>query len=205
MDLFNTNPFCSANFFMKLLSVENLSILVKGKPILENVSFEVEQGDIFCVLGKNGSGKSTLLKSILGLYPRLNSGNIRLTHFNLQQTPRKIYLPLIGALIENASLYPHLTTLENLKVIASYYPNIRRTRIDEVLNIVGLDKERNKIVAQLSQGMKQRLGIAIAILHKPKLILLDEPTNALDPEAIPQLRNLILTLHQTQNLSLIHI
>lgn len=141
---------------------------------------------IYCLLGPNGAGKSTTLKIIAGLL-RPSSGFIE---FNGHPWTRKD-LNYTGSLIENAPLYGNLTSKENLDVLTTML-GIPKTRIDEVLEIVGLQDTGSKQVKNFSMGMKQRLGIAQAILNNPDLLILDEPTNGLDPLAIQELRELIL-------------
>ncbi|TAF64955.1 MAG: ABC transporter ATP-binding protein [Cytophagales bacterium] len=180
-----------------MLKITNLSLKINNKQILENISFEVKKGDIFCVLGKNGAGKSILIKTILGIYDQFE-GIIIIDGMNIELKPRNVYLSRIGALIEQAALYPQLSAYENLSVISKYYTDkkIDKKRINEVLEMVGLAQEQSKPVRFFSQGMKQRLGLGMAILHQPEIIILDEPNNTLDPEAIIQLRNLILKLNK---------
>lgn len=176
------------------LLLKNINILFKKRKIVDNFSLNIQKNDIFCLLGKNGSGKSTLMKAILGIIPY--QGEIILNDKNLQYEKREDFLHQIGVLVEQTALYPHLSAKENLHILSLYYKNIPKNRIQEVLEIVGLQEEANKKTGIFSQGMKQRLGIAMAFLHNPTLILLDEPTNALDPEAIVQMRNLIRKLNQ---------
>jgi len=182
-----------------LLQIQNLSLSTRNKEILQTVNLEIQKGEIFYLLGKNGSGKSTLLKALLGVFDKVQ-GRISLQGIDILNTARTVFLPLIGGLIEQAALYPHLSASDNLRIIGSYYPKalIAPTRIREVLTIVGLEQVQQQKVATFSQGMRQRLGLALAILHQPILVLLDEPTNTLDPEAIAQLRQLIERLNKEQ-------
>jgi ABC-2 type transport system ATP-binding protein len=183
-----------------MLILNNVSLTLRDSKILNNITCEVNEGDIFCILGKNGSGKSVLSKTILGLYPNFE-GEILINQINIKNKSRASYLSNIGALIESAALYLNLSAYENLLLISKYYPKkkITKNRIKEVLEIVGLSDEATKNVKLFSQGMKQKLGLGIAILHEPSLIILDEPSNALDPEAILQLHNLILKLNNELN------
>ena len=159
--------------------------MFKGQKIVDNLSLEIKRNTVYGLLGPNGAGKSTTLKMITGML-RPNEGDII---FNGHLWTRKD-LQNIGALIETPPLYDNLTAKENLKVrtIALGLP---QSRIDEVLEIVDLTNTRKKRAGQFSLGMKQRLGIAIALLNKPKLLILDEPTNGLDPIGIQELRKLI--------------
>ncbi|MFK5706537.1 lantibiotic protection ABC transporter ATP-binding protein [Lysinibacillus boronitolerans] len=170
-----------------ILKTNNLNKTFKGQKIVDNLSLEIKRNTVYGLLGPNGAGKSTTLKMITGML-RPNEGDII---FNGHLWTRKD-LQNIGALIETPPLYDNLTAKENLKVrtIALGLP---QSRIDEVLEIVDLTNTRKKRAGQFSLGMKQRLGIAIALLNKPKLLILDEPTNGLDPIGIQELRKLILS------------
>lgn len=152
---------------------------------MNNVSITVRENSIYGLLGPNGAGKSTTLKMITGML-RPTSGKVL---FNGHEWNRKD-LEQIGALIETPSLYENLSAVENLEVRAKLL-NIPKTRIDKVLKMVDLQNTGRKKAGQFSMGMKQRLGIAIALLNSPKLLILDEPTNGLDPIGIQELRSLI--------------
>jgi len=170
-----------------ILETRNLCKFYKNQKAVNNISISVKRNSIYGLLGPNGAGKSTFLKMIAGiLHP--TSGQII---FDNQIWSRKD-LANIGALIESPPLYENLTARENLKV-RSILLGIPDTRIDEVLKIVGLTNTGRKKASQFSMGMKQRLGIAIALLNNPKLLILDEPTNGLDPIGIQELRDLIKT------------
>jgi len=168
-----------------ILKTENLNKSFKGQKIVDNVALEVQRNTVYGLLGPNGAGKSTTLKMMTGML-RPDAGNII---FNGHTWTRND-LQDIGVLIETPPLYDNLTATENLQVrtIALGLP---QSRIDEVLKIVDLTNTRKKRAGQFSLGMKQRLGIAIALLNKPKLLILDEPTNGLDPIGIQELRQLI--------------
>lgn len=168
-----------------ILRTENLCKNFKKEEALKNISINVRENSIYGLLGPNGAGKSTLLKLVTGMM-KPTSGEI-LFKENLFE---KKDLWEIGALIENPAIYPNLTARENLKVYCLLY-NIDESRIDEVLNIVNLKNTKNKKTKNFSMGMKQRLGIAVALLNNPKLLILDEPTNGLDPLGIEELRDLI--------------
>ena len=152
---------------------------------MNNVSITVRENSIYGLLGPNGAGKSTTLKMITGML-RPTSGKVL---FNGHEWNRK-ELEQIGALIETPPLYENLSAVENLEVRAKLL-NIPKTRIDKVLKMVDLQNTGRKKAGQFSMGMKQRLGIAIALLNSPKLLILDEPTNGLDPIGIQELRFLI--------------
>lgn len=169
-----------------ILETKNLSKNFKGeKAAVNDISLKVNRNSIYGLLGPNGAGKSTILKMITGML-KPSSGEIL---FNGHKWNRKD-LASIGSLIEEAPLYENLTAEENLKVRTTIL-NLPDSRIKEVLKIVELENTRKKRAGQFSMGMKQRLGIAIALLNNPELLILDEPTNGLDPFGIQELRELI--------------
>lgn len=169
-----------------ILETKNLSKNFKGeKAAVKDISLKVNRNSIYALLGPNGAGKSTILKMITGML-KPSSGEIL---FNGHKWNRKD-LASIGSLIEEAPLYENLTAEENLKVRTTIL-NLPDSRIKEVLKIVELENTRKKRAGQFSMGMKQRLGIAIALLNNPELLILDEPTNGLDPFGIQELRELI--------------
>ncbi|APF24679.1 lantibiotic protection ABC transporter ATP-binding protein [Clostridium butyricum] len=169
-----------------ILETKNLSKNFRGeKAAVKDISLKVNRNSIYGLLGPNGAGKSTILKMITGML-KPSSGEIL---FNGHKWNRKD-LASIGSLIEEAPLYENLTAEENLKVRTTIL-NLPDSRIKEVLKIVELENTRKKRAGQFSMGMKQRLGIAIALLNNPELLILDEPTNGLDPFGIQELRELI--------------
>lgn len=169
-----------------ILETKNLSKNFKGeKAAVKDISLKVNRNSIYGLLGPNGAGKSTILKMITGML-KPSSGEIL---FNGHKWNRKD-LASIGSLIEEAPLYENLTAEENLKVRTTIL-NLPDSRIREVLKIVELENTGKKRAGQFSMGMKQRLGIAIALLNNPELLILDEPTNGLDPFGIQELRELI--------------
>jgi len=168
-----------------ILQTEKLCKKFRKQYVVNNISLMVQKNSIYGLLGPNGAGKSTTLKMITGLL-RPTSGNII---FDGHQWSRK-NLKDIGSLIESPALYGNLTAEENLKVHTKLL-NLPDSQIHEVLEIVDLKNTGKKRASQFSMGMKQRLGIAIALLTHPKLLILDEPTNGLDPIGIQELRELI--------------
>lgn len=168
-----------------ILKTNNLCKDFKKQKVVNNVSITVRENSIYGLLGPNGAGKSTTLKMITDML-RPTSGKVL---FNGHEWNRKD-LEQIGALIETPPLYENLSAVENLEVRAKLL-NIPKTRIDKVLKMVDLQNTGRKKAGQFSMGMKQRLGIAIALLNSPKLLILDEPTNGLDPIGIQELRFLI--------------
>lgn len=168
-----------------ILKTTNLCKNFKGQTAVNNVSLNIQRNSVYGLLGPNGAGKSTILKMLTGIL-RPASGEIEFDGHAWNRSD----LQSIGALIEMPPLYENLTAYENLKVrtLALGLPD---TRIEEVLRIVGLTDTRKKKAGHFSLGMKQRLGIALALLSSPKLLILDEPTNGLDPIGIQELRELI--------------
>lgn len=168
-----------------ILQTQSLSKKFGKQIAVNSIDVCVPRGKIYGLLGPNGAGKSTFLKMICGMI-KPSSGSIL---YNNAPWNRSV-LSEIGALIENAPLYPNLTAYENCRV-RSLALGIEKSRIDEVLEIVGLSDTGKKKSGQFSMGMKQRLGIALALINHPQLLILDEPTNGLDPIAIKDLRGLI--------------
>nr|WP_277997113.1 ATP-binding cassette domain-containing protein [Moorella sp. Hama-1] len=168
-----------------ILVTKNLGKYYGKQPAVKDVSLQIPAGAIYGLLGPNGAGKTTTLKMLVGLL-RPSSGVI----YVFGQPWQRQHLERIGALIEAPALYGNLTAVENLEVHAKLM-GLAQDRIDEVLETVDLKNTGKKLAFQFSLGMKQRLGIAIALLGKPDLLILDEPTNGLDPIGIQELRELI--------------
>ena len=177
---------------MEILKCINLSKKVKEKKIVENISFSINTGDIVGLIGPNGAGKTTIIKLIVGLI-KMDEGNVIINGFDIKKDFTKA-IEKVGAIVENPDLYMYLSGLDNLKITANNYANISNSRINEVIKIVGLEKRIKDKVSTYSLGMRQRLGIAEAILHNPKLLILDEPTNGLDIDGIIEIRTLITEL-----------
>ena len=171
-----------------------------GEIALNNINLKVVKGSIYGFLGPNGAGKTTTLKLILGLLKK-QQGEILLFGKPLE-TDRITILKDVGSLIESPSVYGHLTATENLTLLRKIY-QCPEARIQEVINLVGLTIAGNKKVHQFSLGMKQRLSIAIALLHNPKLLILDEPTNGLDPNGMIEIRELLLKLNKEENITIL--
>jgi ABC-type multidrug transport system ATPase subunit len=178
---------------MSLVTVSHLSKKFKSHDAVNDLSFSVEEGDVYGFLGQNGAGKSTMIRMLLTLV-RPTSGNIKIFGSDLY-TERKKILSQVGAVIEKPDLYKYLSAYENLSLFArmSGSGNTKKELIAQ-LEMVGLAGRESDPVKTFSQGMKQRLGIAVALIHNPRLIILDEPTNGLDPQGIADMRNLILHL-----------
>lgn len=177
---------------MEILKCENLTKKIKNKVIVENVSFSINKGDIVGFLGPNGAGKTTIIKLILGLI-KITEGKVFINGFDIEKDFVKA-IEKVGAIVENPDLYMYLSGYDNLKITANNYKNISKERINEVIKIVGLEKRIKDKVSTYSLGMRQRLGIAEAIINSPEILILDEPTNGLDVEGIIEIRNLIKDL-----------
>lgn len=184
-----------------ILKCENLHKNFRKKEILKGVSLEISNGDILGFIGPNGAGKTTTIKLILGLQ-KINSGKVEINGFDIKTNFEKA-IAKVGAIIENPDLYMYMSGLDNLKLIANLYPSVTDKRILEVIKLVGLENRINDKVSKYSLGMRQRLGVAQAILHKPNLLILDEPTNGLDPEGIKDLRNLLIKLSKEENMGIL--
>lgn len=177
-----------------IIEIENLSLSYNKKDlVLKKLNLTVNSPSIFGFIGVNGSGKSTTIKSMLGLIP-YQSGSIKLFGLPIKKNRTTIFSK-IGALIENPSLYGHLTGYDNLKIYC-HYQKLPLSRIAEIVTLIGLENGINKRCSTYSLGMKQRLGLGIALLNDPDLLILDEPTIGLDPQGRIALRGLLKKLHQ---------
>jgi ABC-type multidrug transport system ATPase subunit len=185
-----------------VIQVKHLNKDFKEIKAVNDLSFSVEEGQVYGFLGQNGAGKSTTIRMLLTLI-KPTSGAIEIFGLNLLKH-RKEILRQVGAIIERPDLYKYLTALENLQIFAAMSGvKVTGKKMMEQLEMVGLADRANSKVKTYSQGMKQRLGIATALVHDPKLIILDEPTNGLDPQGIADVRNLILQLSKEMNKTLL--
>ncbi|MEC1545853.1 ABC transporter ATP-binding protein [Bacillus halotolerans] len=175
-----------------ILHIEGLDKKIGSKQILKQISMDVRQGEIIGLLGPNGSGKTTLIRIIVGLLKQ-NSGSVAINGFK-HDTELEQAMEAVGAIVENPEFYPYLSGWENLKHFANMHKKIDDERLDEVVERVGLTSAIDDKVKTYSLGMRQRLGIAQAILHRPKLLILDEPTNGLDPAGMKDFRDHIKEL-----------
>lgn len=175
-----------------VLHLEAVGKKIGRRQILKDITLDVQAGEIFGLIGPNGAGKTTLIRMICGLMKH-SEGEIRLMDYDIKTSFRTAIREL-GAVIENPAFYLDLTGWQNLWLVANLYKGITRERILEVVELVGLEESIHDKVDTYSLGMKQRLGIAQAILHKPRLLILDEPTNGLDPSGIHDLREHLLRL-----------
>jgi ABC-type multidrug transport system ATPase subunit len=185
-----------------IVQVTDLTKQFKNLIAVNHLSFSVNEGDVYGFLGQNGAGKSTSIRMMLTLIEP-SEGNIEIFGMNLAKHRREI-LRNIGAVIEKPDVYKYLSAYENLQLFARL-SGIKPTRklLMDQLEMVGLAQRADDKVKTFSQGMKQRLGIGIALVHNPKLIILDEPTNGLDPQGIADIRNLILHLSREMNKTVI--
>lgn len=183
-----------------IVQTENLSKSFGKEQAVSNINLKIRKGEIYGFLGPNGAGKTTTIRMLLGLM-KPSSGTIKI--FQKDVTKDRInILAKVGSLVENPSYYPHLTAYENLESLRKIL-GVPKSRIDEVLAIVRLKDAANKKVKGFSLGMKQRLGIAASLLHNPELLILDEPTNGLDPSGIIEIRNLIKRLPAEYGMTII--
>lgn len=186
----------------QIVSVEGLSKSFGNFVAVDDLSFTINKGDVYGFLGQNGAGKSTTIRMLLGLiHP--TRGEIRIAGLDIKSNKTAV-LKKVGAVVERPDLYTYLSAWDNINMFAKLSGgNISKDRIKEVLEIVGLTGREYSKVKAYSQGMKQRLGIAIALVHDPDLLILDEPTNGLDPQGIAEMRALILRLGREEGKTII--
>lgn len=175
-----------------VLSVDGVRKKIGRKWIIDEVSFDVREGEIFGFLGPNGAGKTTTIRMLVDLI-RPTEGKITVCGYNVNRDPEKA-LQYVGSIVENPEVYTYLTGWENLQHFARMQPGVDEARIAEVVDTVRLDQRIHDKVSTYSLGMRQRLGIAQALLGRPRLLILDEPTNGLDPKGIKELREFIRQL-----------
>lgn len=183
-----------------VLKTQNLSKRYKNFVALDNVNISIKKGDIYGLIGRNGAGKTTLMKIITTLSNK-TEGNFELFGHkdnDLTNTKRAI-----GCLIENPAFFPNLTAYDNLNYYSIQKGIVDKKQIDEAINLVGLQETKNKKFKTFSLGMKQRLGIAFAILDNPDFVILDEPINGLDPIGISELRDLFKKLNEQKNITIL--
>lgn len=182
-----------------ILRCADLHKSIGKKEIIKGISFDIKEGEILGFIGPNGAGKTTTIKLIIGLQ-NFVKGNITINGYDIKKDFEKA-IEKVGTIVENPDLYMYMSGYDNLKLIANLYKGIYKNRIDEVVKLVGLENRIKDKVSKYSLGMRQRLGIAGAILHKPNLLILDEPTNGLDPEGIKQIRDLIAKLAKEEKMA----
>lgn len=184
-----------------ILRTINLSKRYGSQQVVDQVNLNVREGEIYGFLGRNGAGKTTTIRMLLGLI-RPTGGEVELFGDKLQPG-RMEMLRRIGSMVETPGFYGNLTARENLQINARILGKHSRSAVDDVLELVGLEQETKKRVSAFSLGMKQRLGIARALLHYPELLILDEPTNGLDPIGIKEMRKLIRSLAEERKISIL--
>jgi ABC-2 type transport system ATP-binding protein len=178
--------------YAPVVRLQDVTKKIGGRTIIDRVSVEIYPGEVFGFLGPNGSGKTTTIRMMVGLMA-LTSGDIRIAGHSVKTAfPQAIRE--VGAIVENPEMYKFLTGYQNLLHFARMNPNIPRQRIDEVVELVGLQERIHDKVKKYSLGMRQRLGVAQAVMHRPKVLILDEPTNGLDPAGIRELRDYLRKL-----------
>ncbi|MGM9874718.1 MAG: ABC transporter ATP-binding protein [Bacilli bacterium] len=179
----------------RVIKVRNISKTINKKKILDNINFDIYEGEIVGLVGKNGAGKSTLLKIMTGLYS-YDEGEIYYYNYNLKTDYEKA-MSIVGTLIENPDMYGNLTGKKNLELFKSMFKGIDEGTVEEIVRIVEMEKYLGKKFKTYSLGMKERLGIASSLINKPKILILDEPTNGLDREGIKKIMKMLKELKDT--------
>lgn len=183
------------------LKIEHLSKTFGKREILHDISFETYEGEIFGFLGPNGAGKTTTIKIAAGLL-RLDEGEIYIAGHSVKKNFEDA-MACVGGIVENPEFYKYMSGLDNLRLFANIRDGVTEERIKEVVHLVGLDNRIKDKVGKYSLGMRQRLGVAQAILHRPKLLILDEPTNGLDPAGIKELRDILKEISHNEGVSVL--
>ncbi|WP_017209815.1 ABC transporter ATP-binding protein [Clostridium beijerinckii] len=185
----------------QILLLDNVHKSIKNKEIVKGITFSINEGEVLGFLGPNGAGKSTTLRMIVGLSSP-TSGKILIDGYSITKDYVKA-MSKVGCIIEGPDMYNYLSGLENLKMLASMNKNVTNEDITRVIELVGMQNRINEKVSTYSLGMKQRLGLAQALIHKPKLLILDEPTNGLDPSGINEFRHIIKDLAKKENIAVL--
>lgn len=184
-----------------ILQILNLTKRIGNKTIIDKLNIDVPRGEIFGFLGPNGAGKTTTIRMMVGLM-RITDGDILIDGDSITRNFNKAILK-VGAIVENPEMYKYLSGYKNLIHFARMVPGVTEERIHEVIRLVGLENRIQDKVRTYSLGMRQRLGVAQALLHKPSLLILDEPTNGLDPAGIRELRDYLYTLTREEGISVL--
>ncbi|MBP3963822.1 ABC transporter ATP-binding protein [Paenibacillus lignilyticus] len=184
-----------------VLSLRQLTKRIGRTTIIDNLTFDVPQGEIFGFLGPNGAGKTTTIRMMVGLMS-ITEGEIFIKGKNIKSEFEQA-IRHVGAIVENPEMYKYLSGYHNLVHYARMVPGVTKERIDEVVSLVKLDNRIRDKVKKYSLGMRQRLGVAQALLHRPSLLILDEPTNGLDPAGIRELRDYLRLLTRTEGITVI--
>lgn len=183
---------------IKLIDVKKT---INNKEIIKGLTFEINKGEVFGFIGPNGAGKTTTIRMMVGLM-KLTDGDVIIQGHSINSDFKKAVRE-VGAIVENPEMYPFMTGIQNLKHYANMVPGITDDRINDVVALVGLEKVLKEKVGRYSLGMRQRLGIAQALLHNPSVLILDEPTNGLDPAGIREIRQYIRQLATKENVAVI--
>jgi ABC-2 type transport system ATP-binding protein len=183
------------------VQLSNVTKIIRGKAIVKNISLTVRPGEVFGLLGPNGAGKTTIIRMITGLISP-TEGEIFINGKNLLKE-FEAAISRVGAIVENPQFYPFLSGYQNLLHFARMSPGVMKKRIEEVISLVGLEERIDDPVNTYSLGMRQRLGVAQAMLHQPNVLILDEPTNGLDPAGIRELREYLRHLAHTEHTAVI--
>ena len=184
-----------------ILHIEHLTKFFGNREILHDISFDTYAGEVFGFLGPNGAGKTTTIKIAAGLLS-LDEGEISISGYSMRTQFEKAMAD-VGGIVENPEFYKYLSGLENLRLYAAMREGVTEERIREVVHLVGLDHRIGDKVGKYSLGMRQRLGVAQAILHRPRLLILDEPTNGLDPAGIKELRDILKSLAHNEGIGVL--
>jgi ABC-2 type transport system ATP-binding protein len=184
-----------------IISLSNVTKVIGRTTIIDNLTFDVPQGEIFGFLGPNGAGKTTTIRMIVGLMS-ITKGQILIKGKNIK-TEFEQAIRHVGAIVESPEMYKYLSGYQNLVHYARMVPGVTKERIDEVVSLVKLENRIHDKVKKYSLGMRQRLGVAQALLHRPSLLILDEPTNGLDPAGIRELRDYLRHLTRTEGISVV--
>lgn len=184
-----------------ILALKKVTKIIKGKRIINGISFSVKKGQVYGFLGPNGAGKTMTLRMIVGLI-KPTSGEIEICGHSIRTSFVKA-MHYVGCIIENPELYEYMTGYDNLRLLSGMEPGIDEQQISEVIQRVGLSRRIHDKVSTYSLGMKQRLGIAQALMKKPPLLILDEPTNGLDPAGMKEFRQLIQTLAAEEGMTIL--
>ena len=182
-----------------MLSIKGLHFSYQNSPILRGIDLDIPSGSIFGYLGKNGAGKSTTIKLLLGLLP-IDEGEIFFKGVSLKKSPL-LLRSHVSSMIEHPSFYSFLTVSENLDYLNKIF-KMGKSRKQEVLSLLGLSEHANKKAQALSSGLKQRLGLAMCLFKRPEMLILDEPLNALDPQGIYELRQILRQLNEEEGVTI---
>lgn len=184
-----------------LVEIQDVTKVISGKTIIDSVSFEVRKGEVFGFLGPNGAGKTTTIRMLVGLIG-ITSGDIKILGSSIRTDFEKA-ISHIGAIVENPEMYKFLSGYQNLVHYARMFKGVTKEKIDETVELVGLTDRIHDKVRTYSLGMRQRLGLAQCLLHDPKILILDEPTNGLDPAGIREIRDHLRMLAREKEMAVI--